>query len=415
MVGSIIASMLDPKIVKKDFPIFERTINGKKLVYLDSGATSHKPSSVLEAEREYYEQHNANVHRGAHTLGDESTKLLSEARKVVANFIGGTSEEVIFVRNTTEAINLVSYGYGLDNLNEGDVILATKMEHHSNLVPWQQVAKRTGARVELIEVNGQGMLDQTDYTRKLDLKPKIVALVQVSNALGTINPVKEMTKAAHKVGALVLIDGAQAVPHMQIDVEDLGCDFYTFSGHKMLGPMGIGVLWGKKKHLANMSPFLSGGGMISEVYTDHSTWADLPDKFEAGTPNVAGAVGLMAAIKYLEKLGMEAVRAHDKALISYAIQKLRVVEGIRLLGPREPSSRSGSVAFEYLGVHAHDVATILDSEGVAVRSGHHCTMVLHKSMGIAASVRASFNVYNTEEDIETLIKGLSKVKKVFGK
>lgn len=407
--------MFDPKKVKQAFPILTRIVNGKQLVYLDSGATSQKPRIVIETEREYYEQHNANVHRGAHTLGDESTKLLVQARETVANFIGGQSEEIVFVRNTTEAINLVSYGYGLDNFKEGDVILATMMEHHSNLVPWQQIASRTGARLELIKVNEQGMLDQGDFAAKLKLKPKMVAMVQVSNALGTINPIKEMVKAAHKVGALVLVDGAQAVPHMKVNVTDLGCDFYAMSGHKMLGPMGIGVLWGKKKYLSKMSPFMSGGGMISEVYSDHATWADLPDKFEAGTPNVAGAVGLMAAIKYLEALGMEEVREHDRAIVAYAIQKLRVVEGIRLLGPRESTMRSGSVAFEYMGVHAHDVATVLDSEGVAVRSGHHCTMVLHKRMGLAASVRASFNVYTTSDDIDALIVALSKVKKVFGK
>ncbi|MBP9702248.1 cysteine desulfurase [Candidatus Woesebacteria bacterium] len=407
--------MFDPKVVKKDFPILSRMVNGKSLVYLDSGATSQKPTMVLEAERDYYEQHNANVHRGAHTLGDEATSLLAEARAAVADFIGGTPRETIFVRNTTEAINLVAYGWGLDNLKEGDVILSTEMEHHSNLVPWQQVAKRTGARVELIKITEAGILDQEDYKQKLKLKPKLVVIVHVSNALGTINPVLEMTKAAHKVGALVLVDGAQAMPHMKVDVSEIGCDFYAFSGHKMLGPMGIGVLWGRHELLSAMSPFLCGGGMISEVYPDHSTWADLPDKFEAGTPNVAGAAGLMAAIKYLNTLGMEQVREHDRLLVSYAIERIESIEGIRILGSRDSNLRSGSVSFLYPGVHAHDVATILDSEGVAVRSGHHCTMVLHKALGIAASVRASFNVYTTNEDIDALVTALAKVQKVFGK
>lgn len=407
--------MFNPKVVKNDFPILSRIVNGKRLVYLDSGATSQKPTMVLEAERDYYEQHNANVHRGAHTLGDEATKLLSDSRNKIAVFIGGREKETVFVRNTTEAINLVAYGWGLDNLKEGDVILSTEMEHHSNLVPWQQVAKRTGARVELIKTTEAGLLDQDDYKQKLKLKPKLVVIVHVSNALGTINPVLEMTKAAHKVGALVLIDGAQAMPHMKVDVSEIGCDFYAFSGHKMLGPMGIGVLWGRHELLTAMSPFLTGGGMINEVYPDSSTWADLPDKFEAGTPNVAGAAGLMAAIEYLESLGMEEVKKHDEKLIAYTLQQLQMIKDIKIIGTMDSSLRSGSVSFVYPGVHAHDVATILDSEGVAVRSGHHCTMVLHKSLGIAASVRASFNVYTTNEDIDALVSALAKVQKVFGK
>ncbi len=415
MVRRIIGCMFDPKAIKNDFPILSRIINGMPLVYLDSGATSQKPKVVLDSERDYYEQHNSNVHRGAHTLGDEATSLLASSRAKVAAFIGAEETETIFVRNTTEAVNLVAYGWGLNNLGPGDTILTTEMEHHANLVPWQQVAKRTGAKVQLIKITQSGTLDLNDYKQKLSLKPKLVALVHVSNALGTVNPVKEMTKAAHKVGALVLIDGAQAAPHMKLNVTDISCDFYAFSGHKMLGPMGIGVLWGKKKILKVMSPFLTGGGMINEVYPDHSTWAELPEKFEAGTPNVAGAVGLATAIDYLNGLRMDKIREHDKAMVAYAIQKLRVVENVRLLGPRESEIRSGSVSFEYKGVHAHDVATILDSEGIAVRSGHHCTMVLHKALGIVASVRASFNVYTTVDDIDALVRALSKVKKVFGK
>ncbi|TXH00464.1 MAG: SufS family cysteine desulfurase [Candidatus Moraniibacteriota bacterium] len=407
--------VFDPKIIKKDFPILSRVINGKPLVYLDSGATSQKPKAVLDAEREYYEQHNANVHRGAHTLGDEATKLLCDSRKKVATFIGGREEETIFVRNTTEAINLVSYGWGLDALKPGDTILTTEMEHHANLVPWQQVVGRTGAKVELVRIASEGLVDPVDYANKLKNKPKLVALVHVSNALGTINPIKEMVRAAHKVGAVVLVDGAQAVPHMKVDVADLGCDFYAFSGHKMLGPMGIGVLWGKKGLLEKMSPFLTGGGMINEVFPDHSTWADVPEKFEAGTPNVAGAVGLAAAVDYLDTLGMDSVRKHDEDIVAYALKKLKEVKHLKLLGTMDHENRSGSVSFEYPGVHAHDVATILDSEGVAVRSGHHCTMVLHKAMGIAASVRASFNVYTTHDDIDALALALSKVNKVFGK
>jgi len=407
--------VFDPKQVRKDFPILGRVIHDKPLVYLDSGATSQKPKVVLDAEREYYEQHNANVHRGAHTLGDEATQMYQDARSVVARFIGGQSQEVVFVRNATEALNLVAYAWGLDSLRAGDVILTTEMEHHANLVPWQEVARRTGAKVELVKVSAQGLLDQEDYKRKLKLKPKLVAIVQVSNALGTINPVFEMTRMAHKAGAVVVVDGAQAIPHMSVNVKDLECDFYAFSGHKMLGPMGIGVLWGRGNILESMSPFLTGGGMINEVYADHSTWAQVPEKFEAGTPNVAGAVGIKAAIEYLEGLGMDNIRKHDEDIVGYALAKLGEVEQITLLGGRDASKRSGSVNFIYEGVHAHDVATILDSLGVAVRSGHHCTMVLHNALGITASIRASFNVYTIHEDIERLVVALGKVKQVFGR
>ena len=408
--------MFDPHVVKKDFPILAREVHGKAIVYLDSGATSQKPIAVLDAERHYYETSNANVHRGAHTLGDEATQLLSSAREAVATFIGAPHvEEVIFVRNTTEAINLVAYAWGLDNLHAGDVVVTTLMEHHADLVPWQEIARRTGARVEVVGLTPEGLLDMDDYRAKLKLKPKLVAFVHVSNALGTINPAAELTRLAHKAGALVLVDGAQAVPHLAVSVAEIGCDFYAFSGHKMLGPMGIGVLWGKGEILGKMAPFLMGGGMIDEVAVDHATFAEVPEKFEAGTPNVAGAVGLAAAVTYLEKLGMSAVREHDRQLTAYGLQQLENVKEVRILGTNDVDTRCGSVSFEYLGVHAHDVATILDSEGVAVRSGHHCTMPLHTSMGVAASIRASFNVYTTTEDIDRLVVALSKVKAVFGK
>ncbi|HBD02493.1 MAG: cysteine desulfurase SufS subfamily, cysteine desulfurase / selenocysteine lyase [Microgenomates group bacterium GW2011_GWC1_46_16] len=407
--------MFDPKVLRRDFPILTREVKGKPLVYLDSAATSQKPREVLLAEKEYYEQHNANVHRGAHTLGDEATQLLAKARQTVARFVGVREGEVIFVRNTTEALNLVAYTWGLDNLKQGDTMVTTVMEHHSNLVPWQEVARRTGAKVEVVGVTSEGLLDLAEYQQKLTLAPKLVAFGHVSNALGTINPVKKMTKMAHKAGAVVVVDGAQAVPHMGVKVNQIGCDFYAFSGHKMLGPMGIGVLVGRREILDPMSPFLTGGGMINEVTRENSTWADLPDKFEAGTPNVAGAVGLASAIDYLERLGMEEVRGHDKQIVEYALQEFYKVRNLVILGPKDANYRSGSVSFEYQGVHAHDVATILDSEGVAVRSGHHCTMPLHKSMGITASVRASFNVYTTKEDIKKLVEALQKVKTVFGK
>jgi cysteine desulfurase/selenocysteine lyase len=407
--------MIKANQVKLDFPILSRVINDKPLVYLDSGATSQKPEQVIEAESNFYEKFNANVHRGAHTLGDEATQMLESARQTVARFIGGKEKEIIFVRNTTEAINLVAYSWGMDILKSGDVVISTIMEHHANMVPWQQVCKKIGAKLELVKIDSEGRLDQNDFKEKLKLKPKLVAFTQVSNTLGTINPVKEMTKLAHKAGAIVLVDGAQAVPHMKVDISEIGCDFYVFSGHKMLGPMGIGVLWGRKEILEKMSPFITGGGMINEVFEDHATWAELPDKFEAGTPNVAGAIGLQSAIDYLEKLGLEEVRTHDKEIVAYALESLNKVSNLVVYGPKDTEIRSGCVSFEYKGVHAHDVATILDSEGVAVRSGHHCTMPLHKSLGLSASIRASFNVYTTTRDIDSLVKALGKVKQVFGK
>jgi len=406
--------MWQPEAIKRDFPILKRKVNGKTLVYLDSAATSQKPTQVLEAERRYYEQHNANVHRGAHTLGDEATHLLDQSRVKVAEFIGGQKEEVIFVSNTTEAINLVAYAWGGERVKKGDVVVSTIMEHHANLVPWQELCRRKGAKLELVGITEEGVLDQQDFERKLKLKPKLVALAQVSNTIGTINPVKEMTKKAHKTGAVVLIDGAQAVPHIQVDVKELGADFYAFSGHKMLGPMGIGVLWGRKQILEQMPPFLFGGGMISEVGVQTASWAQVPEKFEAGTPNVAGAVGLMSAIEYLEKLGMELVRRHDQEMVEYTLKKLERLKKVKILGTKDGKRRMGSVSFEYAGVHAHDAATILDSRGVAVRSGHHCTMPLHKRMGVVASIRASFNVYTTKADIDQLIEALGEIDKIFG-
>jgi cysteine desulfurase/selenocysteine lyase len=406
----------DPQIIKQDFPILNRVVNGKPLVYLDSGATSQKPQVVIDAIANYYQQHNANVHRGAHTLGDESTELYQKARERIAQFIGAKSDkEVIFVRNASEALNLVAGTWGAANVTKDDVILVTQLEHHSNIVPWQMLATSKGARVEFVKVKSDGALDMVDYEHKLKLVPKIVGIVHVSNALGTINPVKEMTKMAHKVGAIVVVDGSQSIPHMKIDVQELGCDFFACSGHKMLAPMGAGVLWGKQELLESMPPFMGGGGMISEVHESGFISGELPDKFEAGTPNVEAAVGLMTAIEYLEELNMEEVRKHDLKIVSYTLQELAKVSELAILGTLDPELRSGSASFVYRGVHAHDVATILDSEGVAVRSGHHCTMPLHEALGVSASVRASFNVYTTKEDIDALVVALEKVKKIFGR
>ena len=405
--------------IKSDFPILNRKINDKPLVYLDNAATSQKPRQVIEAMVDYYEQHNANVHRGIHTLGDESTCLYSEARETVAKFIGvEDTNELVFVRNTTEGINLVAYSWGMANIKSGDVIVTTEMEHHSNLVPWQELAKRVRARVEYVAVNQEGELDLDSLEKKLELKPKLLALVHVSNFLGTINPVKKIATLAKKNGTKVLIDGAQAVPQMPVNVSELGCDFYAFSGHKMYGPMGIGGLWVRKEILEKMGPFMTGGGTISEVHKTGTIFAELPDRFDAGTPNVAGAVGLKAAVEYLQKIGMEMVREHEKKLTNHLIDQLTNLSFVKIYGPRDIEKRGGLVAFTVRlrsghFVHAHDVAQVLDSEGIAVRSGHHCTMPMHEKLGIAATIRASFGIYNTKDEVDKLIEGLKKVRKVF--
>src|SRR3989344_9476721 len=349
--------------VKSDFPILSRKINGQPLVYLDNAATTQKPRQVIEVIRDYYENHNANVHRGIHTLGDESTRMYQRAREKVADFVGASDpNELVFVRNTTEGINLVAYSWGMANVGKGDVIVTTEMEHHSNLVPWQELAKRVRARVEYVAVNQEGELDLDSLEKKLELKPKLLALVHVSNFLGTINPVKKIAKLAKKNGTKVLIDGAQAVPQMPVNVSELGCDFYAFSGHKMYGPMGIGGLWVRKEILEKMGPFMTGGGTISEVHKTGTIFADLPDRFDAGTPNVAGAVGLAAAAEYLEKIGMQNVRLHAKELTQYALDKLKSISGIKTYGPRDTEKRGGLVAFSVEGIHAHDVVQILDGE-----------------------------------------------------
>lgn len=408
--------MIDTQIIKKDFPILNREVNGKPLTYLDNAATSQKPLSVIESISNYYMNHNANVHRGIHTLGDEATRLLYEGRRKIAAFIGSDDpDELVFVRNTTEAINLVMRSWGVDHIEKGDVILTTQMEHHSNLVPWQILVKEKGARLEYVEVDEAGELVMEDLDRKLTMKPKLMAVVQVSNFLGAINPIEEIIKKAHGVGAKVLVDAAQSTPHMKIDVSRLDVDFLAFSGHKMLGPMGIGGLFVKKALLSQMKPFLYGGGMIDEVNFEGSSFAHLPDRFDAGTPNVAGAVGLSGAVDYLEKLGMENVIAHERKLVKYALGRLSEVGGVTLFGPKETEKKGGVVAFTMEGIHAHDVAQLLDRQmGVAVRSGHHCVMPLHVKYGVPATTRASFYIYNDEHDVDTLIEGLLLVKKMLG-
>ena len=409
--------MFDVKTVRQDFPILQRQVHGKSLVYLDNAATSQKPQQVIDAIVEYYTNHNANVHRGVHQLSDESTELWSASRETIARFVGASSDELILIRNTTEAINGVAYGWADQHLKTGDVILSSLMEHHSDLVVWQEVCKRTGARLELVPVDGQGRLDLEVFKTKLrNLPVKLVAMVHVSNALGTVNPLEQivqLTKLKDK-NIRILVDGAQAVPHMKVNFKALNVDFYAFSGHKMLGPMGIGGLIIKREILENeMQPWLFGGGMIESVSLETTEFnEELSDRFSAGTPDVASTVGLAAACEYLQALSMQAVEAHDRSLVTYAIEKLSAVPEIQIIGP-VGEDRLGSVAFLYSGVHAHDVAQILDSEGIAVRSGHHCTMPLHVEHHWQATIRASFQVYSAKEEIDALVAGLKKVTSIF--
>lgn len=403
--------MIDPAI-RSDFPILARKVNGKRLVYLDNAATSQKPRQVLDAERTFYERHNANVHRSAHTLAAESDAAYQGAREAVARFIGANrSEEVMFTKGTTGGLNLVAYGWGLGNLVEGDEIIVTEMEHHSNLVPWHLVAKLTGATVKAVPLRDDGTLDLEAFQALLGPRARLVSVVHMSNVLGTVNPIQRIAKLAHDAGAVVVVDGAQSVPHMPVDVRALGADFLAFSGHKMLGPTGVGALWGKYELLRTMNPFEGGGSMISEVYPDRSTYALPPLRFEAGTPNIAQAVALGAAIHYLEDLGMAAVWDHERELARIAIERMSQVPGVTIYGPTR--DRGGTIAFNLEGVHSHDLSTALDSEGVAVRAGHHCAQPLHRRYGLQSTARVSFYVYNLSEEIELLIHALRKAREFF--
>ncbi|MEX1172233.1 MAG: cysteine desulfurase [Chloroflexota bacterium] len=406
---------LDAAALRADFPILRREIHGRPLVYLDSASTSQKPQVVIDAMTDYYEQHNANVHRGIYTIAEEATAVYEAARVTLARFINAPdSHEVIFTRNATEAINLVAYSWGRRNVGRGDQVILTEMEHHANLVPWQLLVQEVDGDLEFIPITDDGLLRLDVFEVLLRLKPKLVAFTHVSNTLGTINPVREMVEMAHAAGALVLVDGAQAVPHVPVDVQALGCDFYAFSGHKMLGPMGSGALWARREILESMPPFLSGGDMIREVHLRRSEFNEIPYKFEAGTPAVADAIGLGAAAGYLQEIGMDAVRAHERALVSYALDVLpREVPGIQLYGPLDPDLRGGVVPFNLPGIHPHDVAQVLDRSGIAVRAGHHCTMPLHERLDLAATARASFSVYTTPADIDALVAGLKDVQRVF--
>jgi len=400
---------------KKDFPILKREIRpGVPIVYLDSAATSQKPESVIAAMEVYYRQLNANIHRGVHTLAEEATAAYEGARERITNFIGARdTRELIFTRNTTESINLVTQTWGRATLKSGDLVILTEMEHHSNLVPWQMLAAEKGLRLEFIPVNDHGYLDLDVYQQLLKLEPKVVAFMHMSNVLGTINPAREIIRMAKNAGAITLLDAAQSIPHFAVNVIELDADFLAFSAHKMLGPTGIGALWGKRTILENMPPFLGGGDMIKKVFLRSFSANDLPHKFEAGTPAIAEAIGFGAAVDYLVSAGMDKVLQHEQRLVAYALEKLMRIHGLHVLGPDSASAKGGVISFTLEDIHPHDIAQILDSEGIAVRAGHHCAMPLHERFKITASTRASFYLYNDEEDIDHLIKGLEKVQQIF--
>ncbi len=402
--------------VVADFPILARpTTSGKRLVYLDSAATSQKPRPVIQALVDYYEGYNANIHRGVYEIAARATDAFEHAREQVARFIGADVREVVWVRNTTEAINLVAYSWGDANVSAGDAILLTELEHHSNLVPWQLLAQRTGAELRFIPVDARGLLVLDDLDRLLD-RCKLVAITHASNTLGTITPLDEIVARAHAAGAVVLVDGAQGAAHLPLNVKELDADFYALSGHKMLGPTGIGVLFGKRALLESMPPFLSGGDMIRRVHYARTTFNDPPRKFEAGTSNIADAIGLGVAADYLRGIGMDWVREHERRLTGYALERLADLEprGLAIYGPRDPDQISGVISFNFADVHAHDLASILDTEGVCIRAGHHCTMPLMEKMGWPATARASFYLYNTEKDVDALFEGIEKAARVFG-
>ncbi|GAB4110170.1 MAG: cysteine desulfurase [Roseiflexaceae bacterium] len=407
-------TQFDIMALRRDFPILHQEVHGKPLAFLDSGASSQKPRRVIDTLDEYYRHTNANVHRGVYRLSEEATFAFERARGKVAKFVGAAShKEIIFTRNTTEAINLVAQSWGGANLKPGDRILLTVMEHHSNLVPWQMIAERTGAELEFIPIDGEGrlVLDQLDTL--LNERTKLVALTHQSNVLGTINPIAAIVARARAVGALVLLDGAQSVPHMPIDVQQLGVDFVAFSGHKMCAPTGIGALWGRRAVLEKMPPFLGGGSMIKVVELRRTTYADLPARFEAGTPAIGEAIALGEACDYLSEIGMDRIHAYEQQLTGYALDRLASIDGLQIYGPSSTEERGGAISFTLAGVHPHDVAAILDGEGIAVRAGHHCCQPLHAILDIPATTRASFYLYNTAEEIDRLAAGLVKAQRMF--
>lgn len=405
---------LNTEKIKQDFPIFNQKINDETLVYLDNAATSQIPKFVEEKVRDFNEKERANVHRGVHTLGLRATNQYESSRQKVANFIGANNaKEVIFTSGCTDSLNLVAASFGEQNIQAGDEILVSIMEHHSNLLPWQQLAKRKQAKLNFIEINSDGLLDIENLKSKISSKTKIVALTHVSNVLGTINPIKELTDLAHEKGAIVVVDGAQAVGHFPINVAELNVDFYAFSGHKMFAPTGIGVLYGKKDLLDKMPPYRLGGEMIANVTREGATWAEVPYKFEAGTPNIAGAIGLGAAIDYLQSLDFELIQKHEQELTSYALEKLKNVSGLTIYGPQKSNGRIGVISFNLKNIHPHDLATALDLNGIEVRAGHHCAQPLMASLDTESTVRASLSIYNTKDDIDKLVSSLHEAKEFF--
>jgi cysteine desulfurase/selenocysteine lyase len=399
--------------IRDEFPILSRRVHGKQIAYLDSGATAQKPLQVIEALDRFWRHENANVHRGVYTLSEEATALYERARHTVGRHIGAEPREVIFVRNATEGINLVANSWGRANLGPGDRILLTELEHHSNIVPWYLIARERGAELDWAPITDEGRLDMDAFRSLLERGPKLVAVAHVSNVLGTLNPVAEIARLAHDAGALVLVDGAQAAPKLALDVAELGADFYAFTGHKAYGPTGIGVLHGRRDLLEEMGPFMGGGSMIRTVRRDEITWADLPAKFEAGTPPIGEAIGLAAAIEWLEDLGLDAVHARDAELATHALERLAEVPGLRIFGPPAGQDRGGIISFELEGIHSHDVSEILDRHAVCVRAGHHCAQVLMERLGVPATTRASFGVYSTAEEIDRLVKALHDARSVF--
>jgi cysteine desulfurase/selenocysteine lyase len=404
--------MLNVNEIRTDFPIFQRVVKGKPLVYLDSAATTQKPLAVIEATERYYRTYNANVHRGIYSISEEATEAYEGARDKVAAFINSPAREgVVFTRNTTESINLVASSWGRSHLQQGDEILLSYMEHHSNLIPWQLISQQKGAQLRFIPLTSDGRLDLSDLNKLLTKKTKLLALTHSSNVLGTINPVAELSRKAHEVGAVILIDAAQSAPHLRVDVQAIDCDFLAFSGHKMLGPTGIGVLYGKVSILDSMPPYMGGGEMINEVQLETATYRELPGKFEAGTPNVAGAIGLGAAIDYLKRVGLDNIHEHELSLVKYTVEALKDLNGVDIYGPFP--ERGGLVAFNLKGIHPHDVSTILDEDAIAIRAGHHCTQPLMRWLDVAATARASFYLYNTTDDIDRFVDSLKKVKEIF--
>ena len=411
----------DAHAIAKDFPILGRTIrDGKRLVYLDSGATSQKPEVVIEAESNFYRLHNAAVHRGAHQLAEEATDAYEGAREIVANFLNATVDEVVFTKSATESLNLVAYAMGNApqgnrfHLTAGDSIVVTEMEHHANLIPWQQLAARTGATLKWFSVTDDYRLDLSNIDSLIDSSTKVVALTHQSNVLGTINPLDEITRRAHEVGAVVVLDACQSVPHMTVDVRELDIDFLAFSGHKAVGPTGVGIFWGRAELLADLPPFLTGGSMIENVTMESATWAEAPKKFEAGVPNMAQAVGLGAALSYLSKIGMENIHRHEVALTKYLLDGLASISDLRIIGPASTVDRGGSISFTLGDIHPHDLGQYLDSQGIAVRTGHHCAWPLTRKLGVPATTRASVYLYNTTEDLDALIEGVQGAQKYFG-